>query len=295
MCYPYHAFTGRSRLDKAVNSLLGVIEGIAADSIITKEEAEFLSSWINENHDLALKHPFNELEPVVLRALNDGTLSATEKADLQWLCNALRSQEYYDVVAADMQRLHGILTGIAADGRVTEAEVRELSAWIAKHQHLKSCWPYDEIDTLVTSVLSDGHIDECEHRALVSFFAEFTGPVLQSAQGKIQPPESMKIEALCAVCPEIVFGGSTFCFTGESSKYSRSEFHKIVQDLGGKSRESVSKRLNYLVVGANGNPCWAYACYGRKVEEAMNLRREGQRIVIVHENDFQDAVMDHNS
>lgn len=53
-----------------------------------------------------------------------------------------------------------------------------------------------------------------------------------------------------------------------------------------------SKKVNYLVVGGEGNPCWAYACYGRKVEKAVELRRQGHPIVIVHENDFHDAVLD---
>lgn len=37
-----------------------------------------------------------------------------------------------------------------------------------------------------------------------------------------------------------------------------------------------------------GNPCWAYACYGRKIEKAMELRKKGAQILIVHEADFLD-------
>ena len=54
----------------------------------------------------------------------------------------------------------------------------------------------------------------------------------------------------------------------------------------------VSRYLNYLVIGAEGNPCWSYACYGRKVEKAVELRRAGAQILLVHENDFHDAVAD---
>jgi hypothetical protein len=49
---------------------------------------------------------------------------------------------------------------------------------------------------------------------------------------------------------------------------------------------SVSRKTNYLIVGDDGNPCWAFACYGRKVEKAINLRKQGTQIIIVHENDF---------
>jgi NAD-dependent DNA ligase len=90
----------------------------------------------------------------------------------------------------------------------------------------------------------------------------------------------------------VVFQGKVFGFTGASTKYSRKEFEEIVQALGGIVARSVSKKLDYLIIGADGNPCWAYACYGRKVEMAVALRKAGARILLVHENDFHDAVAD---
>lgn len=62
--------------------------------------------------------------------------------------------------------------------------------------------------------------------------------------------------------------------------------------LGGKVRTSVSAKTDYLIVGNAGNPCWAYACYGRKIEQAVSLRKEGVGIMIVNETDFWDAVED---
>jgi len=97
---------------------------------------------------------------------------------------------------------------------------------------------------------------------------------------------------LCAVCPEITFSGNKFCFTGTSFKYTRSEFFQLVKQLGGEVVNSVSAKLDYLIIGADGNPCWAYACYGRKVEKAAELRKTGSRLLLVHENDFHDAVAD---
>lgn len=43
--------------------------------------------------------------------------------------------------------------------------------------------------------------------------------------------------------------GRVFVFTGEMAKYSRSEAKKIVEELGGKISESVSKKTDYVVVG----------------------------------------------
>jgi len=49
---------------------------------------------------------------------------------------------------------------------------------------------------------------------------------------------------------------------------------------------------DYLVLGTDGNPCWAFACYGRKVEKVIQLRKEGHKIILLHENDFWDAIKD---
>ena len=59
---------------------------------------------------------------------------------------------------------------------------------------------------------------------------------------------------------------------------------------GGIFKDSVVKNTDFLIVGDEGNPCWAFSCYGRKVEKAIELRKSGSKIQIVHENDFWDCV-----
>lgn len=288
----YYRFTGRSRLDKAINSLVGLINGIAIDGSINSDEIGFLRLWIRENADFRTSHPFNELMPVVEAAISDGILTDDERQDLLWLCNKLRSSEYFDTTTADIQRLHALMAGIAADGIITEAELRGLSDWLTEHEHLRTCWPYDEVDSVVTSVLADGHIDTVEQKLLQDFFSEFVAVTDNRTIVSPKVTEGTSLVGLCAVCPEVSFKGMKFCFTGASSKYSRNQFTDLVRNLGGDVVNSVSASLNYLVIGGDGNPCWAYACYGRKVEKAVELRKQGAHILLVHEHDFHDAVAD---
>jgi NAD-dependent DNA ligase len=290
----YFRFTGKSRLDKSVNSLLGLLEGVAVDGRITPGEVAVLKMWLSDHQELAHRHPFDELTATVAAAVSDGVLDQEERQDLTWLCEKLRSTEFYDMVTADLQRLHAMVGGIAADRVISVDEMRGLSDWLAEHEHLKTCWPYDEIETLTTKVLGDGRIDEAEHRLLMDFFTEFLAllddrtlvrPMLMEEAGK-------PISALCAVNPSVSFSGMTFCFTGASAKYKRAQFAQVVRELGGEALPGVSAKLDYLVIGAEGNPCWSYACYGRKVEKAVELRKQGVRLVLLHENDFHDAVLD---
>jgi NAD-dependent DNA ligase len=189
-----------------------------------------------------------------------------------------------------MQRLHGLMAGIVADGKITESELRGLADWLYEHEHLKTCWPYEEVESVITTVLKDKGIGDSEHELLHNFFSEFIA--ISNNYLAEAPHKRQTITAVCAVCPQVVFQGKTFGFTGSSSKCSRNDFAEIVERLGGIVARSVSKKLDYLIIGADGNPCWAYACYGRKVEMAVTLRKAGARILLVHENDFHDAVAD---
>jgi NAD-dependent DNA ligase len=145
---------------------------------------------------------------------------------------------------------------------------------------------------VLTAVLASGKVEEDEHQLLDTFFSQFV-KILDSKT--ITSPPVLKessIMGLCAVCPEILFDGRSFCLTGESTRYSRREFTERLEAVGARVVNGVIKSLDYLIVGADGNPCWAYACYGRKVERAVELRKSGQSLLIIHENDLHDALAD---
>ncbi len=288
----YRRFMGKAEFEKAVNSLLGLIEGIAIDAKINANEMGFLQAWLDDHRINANRHPFNELFPLVEHAASDGILTEEERADIAWLCKRLTSAEYFNAATADMQKLHAVVAGIGSDGEISIDELKGLSAWLQEHEHLKTCWPYDEVESLVTSVLADKKIDPEEHKILMNFFGEFVAILDNRTVVSPVVNEGTNIIGLCAVCPDISFADAVFCLTGQSHKYTRNEFKVVISSLDGKVAERVSRNVNYLVVGSEGNPCWAYACYGRKVEMAVELRKQGHPIAIVHENDFHDAVSD---
>lgn len=289
---PYFQYTSRSRLDKSINTLLGLVEGIAIDGRISDAERGYLHAWAEEHAEVARLHPFAELLPVLQSVVEDGVIDPEEREDLRWLCEKLRSSEYYDKATGDLQRLQAVLGGIAADAQIEAAELRALREWIDEHEHLRTLWPFDEVSSLISGVLQDGVIDSAEHELLRAFFGEFLSTEQHRAAQGGMVSGLHAAGGVFASCPEIEFGGMKFCFTGESTRASREELSATVVRLGGSVVSGVSGKVDFLIVGADGNPCWAYACYGRKIEKAMTLRREGARILIVHENDFHDAVAD---
>lgn len=240
----YRRFTRKGEFEKSVNSLLGLIEGIAIDSKINDNEIQFLQLWLDDHRIRADKHPFSELFPVVGQAISDGILTEGEKADITWLCNKLTSSEYFNAATADMQKLHAVLAAVASDGKISVEELKGISAWFQEHEHLKRCWPYDEVESLITSILVDKEIDPEEHKMLMDFFGEFVS--ILDNKTVVSPAflESSNIVGLCAVCSEIAFADAVFCLTGTSHKYTRGEFEAVIEKLGGVPISSVTKSLS---------------------------------------------------
>lgn len=284
----YMIFSGPARLHKTLSCLKGILKGITADSKVSADEIVRLKEWIESNAEFKDKHPFTEIFPELSEIMADGAITEEELANLTWLVDQLTvNTAFYDEGTSAIQELHGLMMGILADGKITTEEIEGLSRWIDANAQYKTIWPYDEVESLVTSVLTDKVVDETEQQRLKHLFQEFaTWP-----HRTVLKPETLTLSGICALTPEIMFPEKVFCFTGESSRCPRAEIEKTIFGKGGKYWDKLTLKTDYLVVGAAGNPCWAYSCYGRKVEAAVKNRVKGAKTLIVHENDFWDSVM----
>jgi DNA ligase (NAD+) len=72
-----------------------------------------------------------------------------------------------------------------------------------------------------------------------------------------------------------VFSGKSFLFTGKLARFGRNEIKDIVESLGGTNLSSVSKKLDYLIVGEDA---------GSKLSKAQEL---GTVTILTEEDFFQ--------
>ncbi|MNR04315.1 DNA ligase [compost metagenome] len=214
--------------------------------------------------------------------------------DLFWLCQKYESDNYYyNAVTTDLQTLQGLCHGILSDGAITDKEIFDLNKWLTENEHLNTYYPYDEIRSLVLSIVSDGRIDEEERVVLKAYFNQFVQLQNSELQQQIKEETAdVNISGLCTSEPNVDFQDKTFCITGVLKRGNRETLQDQIRRLGGIPTESVTKKTDYLIVGDNGNPAWAFSCYGRKVEKAINLRKEGHTITLIHEFDFSDIIDD---
>lgn len=294
--FAFRQFTAKQEIDKALHSLEGLFKGITIDNKVNQTEIEELTHWYYTYKNMADLHPYSEVIPTVYHALKDNQLDSEEIADILWLCQKFKTDNmFYDMITADIQRLQGILHGILSDNEIGAEEIKGLKEWLADNEHMCSTYPYDEIYSLAVSVLSDGILSEEEKKFIKAFFSQFVdiahSLTIDASEIK-RLKQEVCVSGICAMTPEIAIQNKVYCFTGVSSKTSRKGFAELITTNGGRYIDNVSGKVDYLVIGNEGNPCWAFSCYGRKVELALGLRREGHRIMIVHEHDFWDAFQD---
>lgn len=291
----YLRFCTRQNVDRYFHQLEGVLQGILMDGVVSAGEAETLKAWAQSLGPEAHRAPFGEVVEALEDILADGIVDEEEVKDLIWLARRFTTKnDFYDAVTADIQRLHGIINGFLSDGKLTDGEVRALFDWLEEHENLRRAHPYEELCTLLTLVLSDGVIDEQERRLLREFLADLAP---SAEQGVIQYDGidlgSMTLPLVCATNVDVKIEGAKFCFTGRSVRGLRSDFQSTIEGIGGSFTDRLSQDIDYLVVGDKGNPCWAFARYGRKIEKALRMRREGSLLLIIKEADFWDAVEDY--
>lgn len=286
--------TTKARADKAISSLKGILLGINSDKEVNDQEIKELKQWSEKHKNLIDKNPFKEFMTLIDETVSNNIPATETIEDLFWLCQKYESDNYYyNPVTTDLQTLQGICHGILSDGEVNEKEVLDLEKWLEENTHLSTYYPFDEIRSLVLSIVSDGKIDEEEKLILKAYLNQFVNIENKEISSQIDRETSdINITGHCSSDPDIQIDGKTFCVTGVLKSGNRAEIQNLIEDLGGIITNSVTKKTDYLIVGDNGNPVWVFACYGRKVEKALGMRKKGHTICLVHEFDFMDAIED---
>ncbi len=288
----YRIYTTKSEADKAISSLKGILLGILIDKEVNDKEITELRYWSQKHYHLINRNPFREFMLIISENTHNKQFDSELVEDMYWLCQKYETDNYfYDGVTSDLQILQGICHGIIADGVINDKEILGLENWLAENEHLKTFYPYDEISSLITSVLSDGVIDDIERKRLLAYFNEFVAlsniDISNNISEKIK---NVTIDGICSSDPQVIFKDKIFCLSGNFKSDTKDNIHAKILSLGGDVRNNISKKVDYLIIGANSNPSWAFSCYGRKVEKAEMLRKNGSTISIIHEFDFNDFI-----
>lgn len=171
--------------------------------------------------------------------------------------------------------LIGIIRGVIADGKVCEQEANLLGRWCLEYGVDCSDWPAGRIVERLNRIYEDGVATAEELDDFKDLLVEIVGAAKNPISASTDLP-------LTAPPPEIVFPDNVFVFTGKFAIGTRNHCFKETMLRGGICEETVSLRLDYLVIGSIGSRDWAHSAWGRKIERVVELQRT-RPIAIVSE------------
>jgi NAD-dependent DNA ligase len=186
------------------------------------------------------------------------------------------------------EHLLGICSGLTADGHISDSEVLFLRNWISNNAEICEDWPGIVIAQRVDAILADGVITADERLDLLETLQGLTGNHFAETGTASTDAPALPIEDE----PGIYFHDMTYCLTGRFLWGTRAACERAILNMGGTVVDTLTKRVDYLVIGAMIEPQWAHTTYGRKIETAMRYRADGAGILIVSEKQWTDALRD---
>jgi NAD-dependent DNA ligase len=174
--------------------------------------------------------------------------------------------------------LIGIAQGLLADGVLNDQEIRFLRDWLSKAENISMTWPGSVIFAQVESILADGVITENERARITETLRQLIGGRLDEVAEVLHVTE-LPLDDV----PSVEVPGHTFCLTGEFVFGPRKTCEDAIVRSGG-AIATVTRKLDFLVIGGLGSAEWKHGSFGTKVEKAIEHKQSGVPLMIIHED-----------
>lgn len=183
-----------------------------------------------------------------------------------------------------LDELIGLAHGIIADGQVNQSEVEYLQKWLVANIELRDNPIVQNLLLRVNDILLDKTVTQEEAAELFDVLRRFSGGDFEL--GEVLKASSLPLDT---PPPEIAFPGSRFCFTGSFAFGTRDRCEQEVKNRGAVTG-SLTNGTNYLVIGIYATGSWAHSTFGRKLEKAVEMKRDGFPIAIVGETHWRKSL-----
>lgn len=188
-------------------------------------------------------------------------------------------------VSKAIDQLSGICAGILADGEVSELEAKFFAERVREITLQEPVWPLTEICGEIDRIDASGRWGDTEREQLKMIMEKICGFKTTPDSGGT----CSSTFALDSPPPDpVVFPGRNFNITGRFAFGSRISVQDAIRERGGTASDSPpTTQSHYLVIGTYATRDWVTANYGRKIERAVRLRKNGSGIAIISEEHWR--------
>lgn len=244
---------------KMIDELLGILTGIGFDNYLNEKELKFINKWLKNNK---LPSEYNEVIKDLKVILKHGVIEHYQYLRILNQLQYLKSLKAND--ARSLYEFMSILEGISIDETISDEEIVELKKWMQVNNQFKGAYPFNQILTLLDKVLDNKQIDQVIEDELLYLIKTFFKPDLDQ-------------------CEFVDIKDKVICLTGNFSFGQRSQLEKLIVLKQGIVSQSVTKKVDYLVLGSKGSAGYKYGKYGAKINKALMMKSAGHKIELLSE------------
>lgn len=186
-------------------------------------------------------------------------------------------------VERGLAEMVGIVQGVIADGKVSPEEASRLAGWTRENPDVAARWPANLLARRLEHIFRDGRVDARERTHLAALLRQLArNPAALADLATDLPVDDP--------APEVKFEGRTFVFAGEMAYGPARACEREVLDLGGECERLVTRRTDYVVIGAIAANDWSQEGFGHHVDQVVRYRNRGAGIAVIAEETWAAAL-----
>ncbi|NMD86706.1 hypothetical protein HF882_08935 [Victivallis vadensis] len=163
-----------------------------------------------------------------------------------------------------ISELQGIALLATSTQRIIPANIIAILKWLENNIHFRDKWPIREVYELYQQLINEPYITEEWATQLYNLLDEVkTGHPVVKLDFDLVSRNSIQ--------------GKYVMITGDfSNGMSRDEVGKLIEKNGGiyDTGKKPSYQTDIVIVGERGSAAWRFSGYGRKIEQAIELRKK---------------------
>lgn len=250
----YFASSIRNQLEQ----LLQFVIKAGFDVTLNTIQINFLTNWIAKNN---LSLEYEDLITELKIVLENKYLNVSQY--LQFL----KKLKYLDTTKhGSIQSLYllmSILEKIELDKKLTAYKINQLKKWLADNQQYQKIYPFKQLLIKLETTVNNKQIDLINKTEILSLIQNYFNPKLDQIDLELQD--------------------QVICLTGNFNFGQKEQLEKLIILKQGIISKSVTKKVDYLIIGNKGDSSYKYGKHGAKINKALMMQGEGHRIALISE------------
>jgi DNA polymerase-3 subunit epsilon len=163
---------------RIVETLAGLLDGIAVDEQITPRELLGLQNWLDSHAELLTAPLFDEVKGRVRAALEMKTLGTVAHEALLTYCHEFTGKHAatHPTTSEAFARLQGMALGVLADGRLDDEEIVKLRAWLEDFVAFRQHFVFSTFFDMLDEVSQQRKIDDAQRARVRELCETFGAP-----------------------------------------------------------------------------------------------------------------------